>query len=510
MSVYPFETEHETIFESARDGGYEAFLGNFVRSIGYCSPVNVGPSFYFRPRLMKTYANCPIEYSMDGIYYMPFSTGYQDAGEMIHAMLNGEDCLCVTIDNKSYRTYKISDLQKCWKEYTENAVYVYLNGKRLAFDVHPIIKDDTTLIPIRFLFETAGAAVEWNDDEGNVSISYGDKNITVSPGSDIAYVNGAARTMTNTAELIDGKMMIPLRSISEELGFSVDWDPGSGSVFVNSSPDNITTFVSLPGKTEYKAGGVKLNGDDIQTINVDGRTFIGLKYLNKYFKQNAAHKKVNSYGEFTILSEPDTTADSSVYFYRLCNNNDFLRNPLLFNEEYPAYFNNIPIPVYSTHSYLGWITYEGSLSDGGYAGEICVEEAADRLDCMHYEWIAEDNTLYVYISDNMVKYDDALKAILDKRSIAYSEKYTGDFYKDINAMQKYSDNDLSVLVQAGIQQGIINKDDYPDGHLRPTRTISHLDFYKLLRGVGYSYQFDNKEKNTPVTKEEFNDIINRL
>ena len=110
----------------------------------------------------------------------------------------------------------------------------------------------------------------------------------------------------------------------------------------------------------------------------------------------------------------------------------------------------------------------------------------------------------------MVTYDNTLKAIFDKKGIKYNEPYTGDYYKDIETVQQYSENDLSALTQAGIISGIIKESDYPDGLLRPTRNISHIDLARMLKGIGYNYSYGEQETNTPVTSEELDKVLSEL
>ena len=87
-----------------------------------------------------------------------------------------------------------------------------------------MIKNGRTLIPVRFLFEQMGANVDWNEREQIVTISKNDIVITLAVGSANAEINGKTVTMDAPTQIIYGKTMVPVRFISENLGYEVEWD----------------------------------------------------------------------------------------------------------------------------------------------------------------------------------------------------------------------------------------------------------------------------------------------
>ena len=102
------------------------------------------------------------------------------------------------------------------------SIRVKLNGEFLSFMTPPVVQDGSTLIPVRFLFERAGAKVSW--DAGVTTISYGGHAISFTENSATATVDGLPLEMPLPAQLINGKTLVPLRFLSEHLGFAVDYD----------------------------------------------------------------------------------------------------------------------------------------------------------------------------------------------------------------------------------------------------------------------------------------------
>lgn len=497
--LYPFELDQKTIFES--EGGYEMFPDNYVRNIDY-STAN-GMYRYCPVHIGLDDEDSIFSYSCDGIYYINIVNPAQGDNRIIHAAVNGDDCICITDDNTAY-AYKIEDLKKCWAEYTKDVPYVYLNGVRLAFDTPPVIENGVTFMPLRYLLETAGAAVDWNEETRTALIDYNNISIEITENSDTAYINGAACAMGSCAKISDNKMMIPLRFVTEGLGFSVEWDQNENSIYINAGIDNINTFVSLLSPVEINDGGVMINGETVENLTAGGRTFVPVWMLKKYFSFSNDFTDENSSYKLELLDEADKDIDVTDMEF----DSRLTDMTCIHRSDTSALINGVLIPIYTTKSNIDKLhSSNGNTINSGYYGFICIEEAADKIGCLHYEWIEEEKMLYIYISDDMVRYDEALKAILDAKNIKYDDEYNGGYFKDIDAAQKYSDNELSALVCAGVRAGIIRESDYPDRNLRSTRSISHIDLERMLSGAGCIYEYDKELKNVPVTEEELEEVL---
>lgn len=104
------------------------------------------------------------------------------------------------------------------------AVYVAYKDKLLSFETAPRIVDGRTMISLRFLFETMGAEVEWNDSTKTATVIRDGNTVSVNIDSTEAKVNGKTVMLDVPPMLVDGRTLIPLRFISENLGYTVEWD----------------------------------------------------------------------------------------------------------------------------------------------------------------------------------------------------------------------------------------------------------------------------------------------
>lgn len=109
-------------------------------------------------------------------------------------------------------------------EAMKDAPIVVYDNTILGFEQAPVIDEGRTLIPIRFLFEKMGATVDWDGETQTATISQNNTAVAFSINDTEADVNGQTVSMDVPARLINDKTMVPVRFLSENLGYTVDWD----------------------------------------------------------------------------------------------------------------------------------------------------------------------------------------------------------------------------------------------------------------------------------------------
>ena len=124
-----------------------------------------------------------------------------------------------------------------WGE--EPDVSLKVNGKILQTDVPPKIINSRTMIPARALFEEIGGTVTWDQTNYVVTINYNNQVIKLTINSKTALVDGTQKTLDVPAQIVNNRTLIPLRFVSENLGFTVDYDNKTRTAIVNV-PDNST------------------------------------------------------------------------------------------------------------------------------------------------------------------------------------------------------------------------------------------------------------------------------
>jgi ABC-type transport system substrate-binding protein len=104
-----------------------------------------------------------------------------------------------------------------------------VNGVQNTLDSPPVIKNNRTLLPIRAVVEALSGTIGWEATERKVTVTLGSKTIELWIGKNIAKVNGIDTPIDSTnskvvPEIINGRTMLPLRFVTENLGCNVQWD----------------------------------------------------------------------------------------------------------------------------------------------------------------------------------------------------------------------------------------------------------------------------------------------
>jgi N-acetylmuramoyl-L-alanine amidase len=116
-------------------------------------------------------------------------------------------------------------------------VSLRIDERLIPTDVAPLIVEGRTLVPARAVFEALGGTVLW-DDSGYpvqlISVSCREVVVNLTIGAATAAVNGAETPLDVPAQIVNDRTLIPVRFVSESLGFTVRWDEAGRVVDVYS------------------------------------------------------------------------------------------------------------------------------------------------------------------------------------------------------------------------------------------------------------------------------------
>lgn len=107
------------------------------------------------------------------------------------------------------------------------------------------VVNNRTLVPLRSIFEELGATVNFDQNSKTVTATKGNTNVWLKIGSKSTKVNGKSLNIDVPAQVIKGKMFVPLRFISESLGSTVSWNKRYGTAIIEST-DKVILVVAFP------------------------------------------------------------------------------------------------------------------------------------------------------------------------------------------------------------------------------------------------------------------------
>ncbi len=111
-------------------------------------------------------------------------------------------------------------------------ILVNLNGRTLSFDVPPMIINDRTMVPFRKIFEELDATVDYNPDGQYITATAGSTEIKLQVNSNTATVNGETVELDAPPVIIDERTLVPVRFVAESLNASVDWNNNTRMVSI--------------------------------------------------------------------------------------------------------------------------------------------------------------------------------------------------------------------------------------------------------------------------------------
>ena len=112
--------------------------------------------------------------------------------------------------------------------YASEPIVVFINeGDPISFDVQPQIVNNRLLVPMRAIFEELGASVEWHADTMTIKATSGSINVVLKIGDKHMYRNNSAVELDVQPQIINDRTMIPLRAVAEAFGANVAWHDGT-------------------------------------------------------------------------------------------------------------------------------------------------------------------------------------------------------------------------------------------------------------------------------------------
>ncbi|MDQ2873219.1 MAG: copper amine oxidase N-terminal domain-containing protein [Candidatus Eremiobacteraeota bacterium] len=99
-----------------------------------------------------------------------------------------------------------------------------------------IVRGGTLLIPLRSMFEQMGATVSFDPASKTVDVTKPGADVKVTVGKPEVTINGESRPLDVPPEMYQGSVLVPVRVISEGMGAYVQWVPDKRLVVVRYNP----------------------------------------------------------------------------------------------------------------------------------------------------------------------------------------------------------------------------------------------------------------------------------
>jgi hypothetical protein len=107
-----------------------------------------------------------------------------------------------------------------------------VNGQSVTLQTAPVIRNGTTLVPLRFVAETFGITPVWDGVFQIIDLPLGTRTMRLQIGQRFAAVDGKRVILDAAPVIVGGVTMVPLRFIADTLGADTQWEQATRTIII--------------------------------------------------------------------------------------------------------------------------------------------------------------------------------------------------------------------------------------------------------------------------------------
>lgn len=137
-------------------------------------------------------------------------------------------------------------------------ITVEVNDSKVYSDQTPYIENNRTFVPTRFIAEALNIdEIYWDENTKTAVLKKDNMTIQLPFQSTRAYINESPYDLDAPINIIDGRIYVPIRFVSEAFDCDVNWDPNNYKIDINTSSNNIqqsnatASATALPSEDLY-------------------------------------------------------------------------------------------------------------------------------------------------------------------------------------------------------------------------------------------------------------------
>jgi len=196
-----------------------------------------------------------------------------------------------------------------------------VDGQEQTMDVAPFIENDRTYVPVRFLAQSLGCRVQWDESTRAVTLA-GDKTVILVIGNTTLQVNGQSQTMDVAPFIENDRTFLPARFVAEAFGYVVSWDAATNTVTVAPPQQPVVqptqpvgNVQTGPFKPPIKSLSMQV-GQATATTDKGGTVDLGTAPVMVSIPDAVNYWKSKSpdvYREGTYIADPNYKGNTGIY-----------------------------------------------------------------------------------------------------------------------------------------------------------------------------------------------------
>lgn len=161
-------------------------------------------------------------------------------------------------DHRALKAYE--KLGELYEKLGVPGLETFVNGKKIAFDVRPVLRGGRTLVPVRAIVQALGAQVQWDAATRTVTITLGDRTLKLDLEKGTAELNGQPLQVDVPPAIEGGRTVIPLRLVMEAFGLKVTWLEKGKVIVITQEPLDQQPAGSTGGSATPTSGSTQPAG----------------------------------------------------------------------------------------------------------------------------------------------------------------------------------------------------------------------------------------------------------
>lgn len=383
-------------------------------------------------------------------------------------------------------------------------VSVWFNNEEIPFgNQAPIIEKGTTLVPVRAFLEKLGFEIGWDDEHKVVTASKNSLSIVMQINNTTALVNDEEHTLTVAPKIVNKNTLVPLRFIAETAGYEVSWDQELrlAAIVEKEASRGFLWKVEQNGNTVYLLGSIHVANEamyplraeiedafaqaDHLAVEVD-ITKGGDPEIQQFVEKIATYQDGTTLPDHIsketyellgeVLTEMGLPANAldHVKVWNVSNSLSYLK---MANAEFDAglgidlYFMTRALesglPILELETYQSQLEmFDGfskelqeSLLVGTLQSFSEESEEASGVDMLSQMWVTGDEKLLTAMTEDVAQVPEYYKAMIEDRNIAMVDKIQGylnskeptTYFVVVGALHMVGKHGIVTLLQ---QQGL--------------------------------------------------------
>lgn len=139
--------------------------------------------------------------------------------------------------------------------YAAKEVKIEIDGKAMVpKDMPAVIIDGRTMLPMRQIAQELGCEVNWNEAAKQIYVMRGSDIIVFTVDSKTGYENGKEFTMDVPATIVNDRTMLPVRALADALHLNMKWDDPNRIVSIQSGDTVVKDEPKAPESGQTTTG----------------------------------------------------------------------------------------------------------------------------------------------------------------------------------------------------------------------------------------------------------------